>query len=245
MNKECMKQIILDAMKSIIDQLFYSEDDLKFKLAWQIKTLYPQLEIKFEVPSNILYFDREGKKIEKISYTDIVIKNNEGIEFPIEIKYKTKNIKVDNGIDIKEHGARDVSRYAIRRDIYRIEKQIESNKNIKKGYVLFFTNDFNYKERGEQKDANKEGTLDEHYRFYNDKIIKTDEGWNYKKWGKKDKNNRDEPENGKHWTKKGQYVLRYTLMKDYKIEWLPKPLPEPDKENNTRFIYFILEIDGN
>lgn len=141
--------------KSIIElqnqrPLFHSEDDLKLALAFIIKEINPEFEIRLERPVELEMINRNGKKIIVRAPIDIIVIDINGNSYPIELKYKTRKTNIiinDENYLLAEHGAQDVGRYSFRKDIYRIENFKSKNLNYKYGYVLILTNDNAYFEK--------------------------------------------------------------------------------------------------
>lgn len=118
---------------------FCSEADFQFALGWELKEMYPEIEIRFEY----LY---------ETKYIDIWIEVGNDI-YPIELKYKTKT---DASMpDLKYHGAQDFGRYDYLHDIKRIEDISLSLDSFKRGFAIFLTNDDAYLNPG------REGAMDE------------------------------------------------------------------------------------
>jgi hypothetical protein len=107
-----MKEKIMDiTVKEVIETLkgkravFFSEDDFKFAIAGEIKQKYPDSEIFLE-------YCFDGKK-----YLDILVLWQKHT-YPIELKYKTKELVVEgkiNSVDVefklKKQGASTNGRY--------------------------------------------------------------------------------------------------------------------------------------
>lgn len=91
-------------------KLFSSEADFQFALAWTIKELYPNVEVRLEwIPVDY------NPNI----YIDIVVFEN-GNLIPIKLKYKTKKTdKVVGGerFVLKNQSATDLGRYDFLKDI--------------------------------------------------------------------------------------------------------------------------------
>ena len=140
-------------------QIFCSEADFQLEMAWVIKEMYHDAEVRLEyVPT----FD------DKMHIDIIVFISNEWI--PIELKYKTKNSKKEKMTDqitqevfnLKNQGAKDIGCYLYLKDIMRIEsikeQKIEIIKgqeknNFKEGYAVFLTNDKTYLESPQNNDC--------------------------------------------------------------------------------------------
>lgn len=129
-------QQVLDTLRTK-RKLFSSEADFQFSLAWTIKELYPNVEVRLEwVPSD---YDPN-------MYIDIVVFNGD-VMIPIELKYKTK--KTDKVVDgerfvLKNQSATDLGRYDFLKDIQRIEFIKQNLPNVTEGYAILLTNDPNY-----------------------------------------------------------------------------------------------------
>ena len=166
---------------STIDRMFLSEADFQFNFGRYLDKLNEVKEVVFEFPV------RNHKRNE---YIDLVVvdKNNERIG--IELKYNTRKKMIEvfgNTFELKEQGAHDLARVGWVKDVYRLEKFINKDKVIKKGFFIGLTND----ERVWAK-MRKKKTIDHFYRFKdsNDKIRKvkdnldTDTKWFKKEIGK-------------------------------------------------------------
>ena len=126
-------------------QIFCSEADFQLEMAWVIKEMYRDAEVRLEyVPT----FD------DKMHIDILVFISNKWI--PIELKYKTKNSKKEKMTDqitqevfnLKNQGAKDIGCYLYLKDIERIERIKEAVKNnFKEGYAVFLTNDETYRNR--------------------------------------------------------------------------------------------------
>ena len=69
-------------------KIFHSEADFQFAIAWEIKLLYNNAEVMLECPLNV-----SSKAI------DIVVNLDDHV-YPIELKYKQKNlIRLTDGLD--------------------------------------------------------------------------------------------------------------------------------------------------
>ena len=118
-------------------KLFSSEADFQFALAWTIKELFPQVDVRLEwIPVD---YDPN-------MYVDIVVFEGDTI-IPIELKYKTK--KTDKVVDgerfvLKNQSAQDLGRYDFLKDVQRIEFIKRHFPNFAEGYAILLTNDPNY-----------------------------------------------------------------------------------------------------
>ena len=222
---------IAELMKNLSENrpIFHSEDDFKFAFGQQVIEHFsenPDIEIRFEKPEDIVYVNRIGEEIEpKRVYFDLIIQI-EGNLIPIEFKYKTKKITPciinDECFSLLDQGARDRVRFEFRKDIFRIEYLVNSQKceDIKKGFSIFLTNDEKYwtQKRGGN-------TLDANYRFA-DVIIRKDSGWNNHKIDR----------NENHWTRNGMYNYKLNLTKQHDVKWCCYSVI-----NNCKFKCMIIE----
>ena len=120
-------------------QIFCSEADFQLEMAWVIKEMYLNAEVRLEyVPT----FD------DKMHIDILVFISNKWI--PIELKYTTKkgemrDKKTQEVFNLKNQGAKNIGCYLYLKDIERIEhiKQ-EVKNNFKEGYAVFLTNDKTY-----------------------------------------------------------------------------------------------------
>ena len=204
-------------------QIFCSEADFQLEMAWVIKEMYHDAEVRLEyVPT----FD------DKMHIDIIVFISNEWI--PIELKYKTKNSKKEKMTDqitqevfnLKNQGAKDIGCYLYLKDIMRIEsikeQKIEIIKgqeknNFKEGYAVFLTNDKTYLESPQNNDCvYKDFSLE-------DGAIK--EGW--LKW--------------KKYPKKKGFEKPITLKGSYTMEWKEFSNVNEERSDGT-FYYLVTKI---
>jgi len=99
--------------------VFHSEADFQHALAWQLHTDHPDARIRPEYP----FF--AGKKM----YLDIWYELNRR-PTAIELKYPTKRTSItttaNERFDLVQHGAQDVTRYDIVKDVVRVEQVIDA-----------------------------------------------------------------------------------------------------------------------
>ena len=114
--------------------IFSLEADFQFALAWEIKELYPEAEMRLEwIPPT-----------RPNTYIDIVVFiDNKFI--PIELKYTTKKADVTVGSErfvLKSQGAKDLRAYAFLKDVSRIEQLKQDYPDtFATGYAVMLTND--------------------------------------------------------------------------------------------------------
>lgn len=110
--------------------IFHSEADFQFALAWQIREMMPDSQIRLEFPY-------------KSMRLDIWIFNQ---ETAIELKYKTKRMQSghdDEQFALREQAGQDFGCYDFLKDIKRIET-IKSSGLAKRGFAVMLTNDPSY-----------------------------------------------------------------------------------------------------
>ena len=131
---------------SSFDEIPLSEDDLKFKISIGLKENFNFLKItpEYPIPKQILNINNHNH------YIDIMIQDN--LEFiPIELKFKTKRLDLKRSVlgskillSLKNQQAQNLSKYSFWKDVSRIEKLKNENKNVTKGFQVFLTNDIHY-----------------------------------------------------------------------------------------------------
>lgn len=116
--------------------VFHSEADFQFALSWEIKSLYPDANVRLE------YCPSEFPNI----HIDILVSYGSEV-FPIELKYKTAKLEFNLSNELfylKNHGAQDLGKYDCLKDIQRLENLSSRLTGFSKGYVVWLTNDASY-----------------------------------------------------------------------------------------------------
>lgn len=168
-----LEQIEAD-IKEFLDKgtkLFFNERDFQVNLAFFLmnKRIYDNIFLEYSLPllskkmkekeaewekkgRDLSFFQRGGNKSEASIRIDVVVEKD-GLFYPIELKYKTKQkngeiqrFKEDFGkIEIlKNHGARNIGRYSFWKDVARLEFIKDSFEKVKGGFCVFITNDDKY-----------------------------------------------------------------------------------------------------
>ena len=140
-------------------QIFHIEADFQHALAWQIQQDYPELEIRFEYkPANI------SQRI----FVDLWIKDKQGNNFAIELKYKTKKfeeiVNAEN-FSLLNQGAQDLGRYDFLKDVERLENIVSAHKNTI-GFAIILSNDSGY-----WNPPTSSNTVDADFRIFDGKTI--------------------------------------------------------------------------
>ena len=223
--------------------IFHSEDDLKLALALKIKEQNPKFKIRLERPVELEMIIRSGGTKIVRAPIDIIVTDENGGNYPIELKYKTKKACIffnEEKYILAEHGATDTGRFSFRKDIFRIENFKSKNLNYKCGYVLILTNDRSYFE----KNVLEKDNLDKNFSFYNGMLLnRFDLSWNYNKLDKtkfilKENNILYHINSKIHWTCNSQYFYKLDLLKDYQITW-----KDFSKFEKTNFKYCLIKIE--
>lgn len=115
--------------------LFHSEADFQYALAWQLHLDHPEARIRLEtrpLPDRPLRLDLH-----------LVVGNH---RLAVELKYLTKRLAatIDGELfELRDHGADDLGRYDVVKDIARLEELIEAGAATI-GYALLLTNQPSY-----------------------------------------------------------------------------------------------------
>lgn len=117
-------------------QLYPSEAQFQFELAWEIKKQFQNYNVYLEYPSASRF------------YYDIVVEDGDDY-YVIELKYKTKKQNITykgNMFTLRDHAAQDLGRYDYLYDITRIENwsKYNTNKKFAGGCAIMLTNDSVY-----------------------------------------------------------------------------------------------------
>ncbi len=158
MNRVNFNDFDLDTLNKILSELsksrpiFHNEQDFQFELAIKLRDFIDDADIRLEYCNDF----KENRR----QYIDILIINKEYSDcIAIELKYKTKaNNTKDNYYEcgkekfyLKNQSARDHGCYYIYNDISRMEKimnkKINGDITVIKSFVIFLTNDKNYKNK--------------------------------------------------------------------------------------------------
>ena len=121
-------------------EIFHSEADFQFALAWEIQKEYKNAKVRLE------YCPKHAKN----EHIDIVVILEKKI-YPIELKYKTKKLVIDKDdeqYELKSHKAHpnNVSKYE--NDIERINDFKQNHKEIFGcGFAIMLTNDCLYENK--------------------------------------------------------------------------------------------------
>ena len=143
--------------------IFHSEADFQFALAWQIREMMPDSQIRLEFkpfPSERLYLD-------------IWIYNQ---ETAVELKYLSRKIECEyNGewFALREQGAQDIIRYDFLKDVERIESTVQSPV-AKRGFGILLTNDPLYWDRTRSRKANP---IDADFHIYDGRVVTGELAW--------------------------------------------------------------------
>lgn len=154
--KNIVKDDVSEFLRNLKDLLF-NERELQIRLAVYLMETghYDDVFVEYYVPKDVL-----GSSYIWNSqlYLDVVVRKNEEF-FPIELKYKTKEITVDlprlgetlsNTIVVKNQGAQDLGMYDFWKDIRRIEMVCNRFQAVNNGMAVFLSNDDKYTRKGKE-----------------------------------------------------------------------------------------------
>lgn len=112
--------------------IFHSEADFQFALAWEIQSLYPDAQVRLEVP----------KRVGNQSYKVDLWFEVGGLRHAVELKYFKNTIEVDLSGETFRHGdamAHDINRYDFLKDVQRME-QLLAFEHADSAYAIALTN---------------------------------------------------------------------------------------------------------
>lgn len=121
---------------SVRRPIFHSEADLQHALAWELKKIHEDLDLRLEVPVFV-----DSRRM----FVDIVVIRGAQKTF-IELKYKTSamNLVVDGEeYFLKQQGAGDQGLYDCVKDFSRLERFVEASPGSN-GLAVLLTNDAHY-----------------------------------------------------------------------------------------------------
>ncbi|MHB1439289.1 MAG: hypothetical protein ACYCSO_00290 [Cuniculiplasma sp.] len=215
--------VLLELSKS--RPIFHGESDFQFSLAWKIKSMSPEIEVRLEVP--FLGIDQRRIRL------DILCKDQNGTSYGIELKYFTRKLVTqcgDESFKLRDRGAIDHQCFDSIKDIQRLEGLVDSDK-ISVGYTVWLTNDKSIWERSWER--SKKSAFYEQFRLFEGREIKGRMDWG---------------EGTSLGTKKGRnYSL--SLIGTYKIAWYD--YSNMDKcfksgyNGNDLFRYSLTRISNN
>jgi hypothetical protein len=204
--------LVMDNLRSK-RPIFHSEADFQFALAWEIQSEYPQVDVRLE------YAYKIGDKIYHIDV--LVIHEDEYI--PIELKYKTlkKIVTVDSEeFYLKNHGAQDLGKYDVLKDVFRVENVLHDHDKFVNGHVIMLTNDPSY-----WKKDSKENTCCAEFSIADGSSVTGSMAW-AEHTGIGTMKNREEP---------------IVLTGSYKLKWYD--YSKFDDKRNGQFRYLMFEAE--
>ncbi|HKK82681.1 MAG TPA: hypothetical protein VJ958_00470 [Atribacterota bacterium] len=204
--------LIMSKLKSK-RQIFHSEADFQFALAWEIQREYPEVEVRLE------YAYKIG---DKLYHIDILV-INENQYIPIELKYKTLKKSVifeSEEFHLKNHGAQDLGKYDLLKDVVRVEKVLQDHNKFVDGHVIMLTNDPSY-----WKKESKENTCCADFSIADARVVTGNMAW-AKHTGAGTMKNREEP---------------IALMGTYNLKWYD--FSKFDEKRNGQFRYLLIDVE--
>lgn len=143
---------------------FHAEADFQHALAWQIQQLFPDANIRLEVPIM-------GHT--KLLHVDIWIIFPAHI-WALELKYKTRALEAvaaHESYHLLNQGAQDIGRYDFVKDVYRLE-QLAATYPTLRGYAILLSNDSNY-----WTPSLRQATIDTDFRLGDGRILSGTMAW--------------------------------------------------------------------
>lgn len=192
--------------------IFHSEADFQHALAWQIKKIVPDCEVRLE------YKPDPDERM----YVDIWLSLS-GLRVALELKYTTQilNHKVAGELfSLKHQGARDIRRYDFLKDIERLETLVQLGK-VRDGFAILLTNDSAY---WKKRSARSADTFDAQFHLYDGRKICGELAW--KKGA------------GRGTTKKREAHLFF--KKRYKLLW--REYGNVDTDKHSEFRYLLVHV---
>ena len=204
--------LIMSKLKSK-RQIFHSEADFQFALAWEIQREHPEVEVRLEFAYKI------G---DKVYHIDILV-INENQYIPIELKYKTlkKNVIFESEeFHLKNHGAQDLGKYDLLKDVVRVEKVLHDHNKFVDGHIIMLTNDPSY-----WKKDSKENTCCADFSIADARVVTGNMAW-AEHTGAGTMKNREEP---------------IVLMGTYNLKWYD--FSKFDEKRNGQFRYLLIDVE--
>ena len=193
--------------------IFHSEADFQFALAWEIQREFPEVEVRLEY----------AYKIEdKIYHIDILV-INENEYIPIELKYKTLKKSVifeAEEFHLKNHGAQDLGKYDLLKDVIRVENVLQDHEKFVNGHVIMLTNDPSY-----WKKDSKENICCTEFSIADGRVVIGSMAW-AEHTGAGTMKNREEP---------------IVLEGSYNLNW--NDFSKFDDKRNGQFRYLLLDVE--
>jgi hypothetical protein len=150
---------------SKVRPIFHSEADFQHALAWQIHVEHPDARIRLE------YRPFPNERV----YIDIWCELN-GLSTAIELKYPTKRTSItstqNERFELANHGAQDLTRYDIVKDIVRVERAIDTVPNSAAAAIVL-TNDPSFWNASPRATP----TIDDAFRIHEGRTLTGSCGW--------------------------------------------------------------------
>lgn len=188
--------------------LFHSEADFQHALSWQIHLNDPSAELRLEA--------RSGRR----TRLDLLARSR-GSRIAVELKYPVRRFAGtvgDERFELLNHGAQDLSRYDIVKDITRIEALVAEGA-ADDGWVVALTNDPSFWKPGRQPD-----TIDAAFRLHEGRVLEGTRAWS----------TRASP--GSTRTREASL----TLQKHYTCAWRDYSLVQDDSGDDFQWRYLAI-----
>jgi hypothetical protein len=149
-----------DALRALADArpVFHSEADFQHHLAWTVRRLDPDVQIRLEtrpLPGERLHLDL------------LLVHPVTGDRVAVELKYATRALTADIGgesFQVRDQAAQDLVRHDFVKDVHRIERLIAAGV-VNRGWCLFITNDQGYW------NPSSRATIDSAFRLHHGRVL--------------------------------------------------------------------------
>lgn len=219
--EECIKKL-----KDSRD-IFHSEADFQFALAWEIQRKYPEADIRLEycvkdVPK--IHIEEDSKEDVSDMHIDIMVSLDDRC-IPIELKYKTAkfewtDIKGER-YNLRNHGAQPLGRYDFIKDVRRLEVLSDKLTNCQEGYAIWLTNDKSYLNL-----PSRDNAISKEFSVHHGAIKTGRLEWSEKAGAETTKNRKD----------------KIRLKNSYNIKWHPYSTVGNEDTKNREFHYSIIKV---
>lgn len=147
--------------------VFHSEADFQHAFAWELQRRHPDAALRLERPVHL-----DQPKAHDI-HLDLTMELA-GSTTAVELKYATRRFSDHDGgesYELREHGARDLRRYDVIKDIERVESVVGAH-IAGDGFAILLTNDAGY-----WQEPIRPATADASFRLHEGRRITGEMAW--------------------------------------------------------------------
>jgi hypothetical protein len=161
-----MTHLIVDALRSLAIRrpVFWSEADLQFELAGELKRLNSKMDIRLERVFNVR---------SKLIHVDMCVMSGDG-KWVVELKYRKAKLSTTvcgENFVLTDQSAEDTARYDFLKDVARIE-DLMSDARVEGGVAILVTNSPRF-----WTEPRSENVNDFQFRLHQDRPITGRLGW--------------------------------------------------------------------